>query len=240
MNQLSVRFFITNAITCVWLIFNGATLKAERETMMESSNVPYGLFIYLILILGVYFSWIKAKDLGYRKTNRLNIFEKIFIFLIYLFALIGNSLIAYVATFYLFENPELIPDWFNTVNVIVNLLAVGYIFAEGYVLSDEVNRPPSPNLLRWSNFILPIYSGMAVSLAWNLLILGGDISLDPDRSDFISETIAACVLVLMIIFPYQRLLWYEIFSDSQGWKANVKIVGSLIFVVLCAILPLFF
>lgn len=239
MNKLSVRFYLSNAFTCAWLIYNNATLNEEHDAL-DSENILYGVFLYLIILPGVYFSYIKAKELSYTHKHPLNVFEKIFIFLIYIFALLGNSLIAFFAMSFIYGGHENVPEWFMTANTIFNILAVGYIFAEGYVLGNTPSRSPAPGLIRFANFFLPIYTGIAISLVWHVFMLGGNLSLDLNQSDIISETIAACVLVLMIVLPFQRLLWFEIFANSAGWRANLKIVGSLIFVILAAILPLFF
>lgn len=240
MDKLSVRFYLTNAIACIWLIFNGRALEEEHDSLFSRQDIFYGILLYLTVILGVYFSYIKAKELSYNQKHRFNGFERIFIFLIFLFGILGNSLIAYFATAYLFGSVEAAPEWFYNGNIIFNLLAIGYYIAEGYVLASGVKNPPAAWKVKLSNYIVPIYTGVAISLVWNVFMLGGNLSLDLGQSDILSETISACVLVLMIVLPFQRLLWFEIFADSKGWKANLKIVASLIFVMLAAILPLFF
>jgi hypothetical protein len=239
-HKLSARFYLSNAIACIWLIYNGRALEAEHARLFQSQDIFYGVLLYLVLIPGVYFSYIKAKDLSHKRPHRLNVFEGIFISALFLLGVLGNSLIAYFGTAYLFGSVEAAPQWFYNGNIVFNLLAIGYYFAEGYVLISGVRKPPAAWKVKVSNYILPIYTGLAISVVWNVFMLGGNLRLDASHSNILSETIAACVLVLMIVLPFQRLFWFEIFSESQGWKANLKIVGSLLFVMLSAILPLFF
>lgn len=241
MNQLSVRFFVTNIFTCIWVIYNSSQLKEEHDTLSGTQNVPYGLALYTLMLAGVFFSWVKARDLAYNKKHSLNTFERILLVLLYLFALLSNSILAYIASSYLFGGDNAIPEWFKNTNVAINLIVVGFVFAEAYVLAGEGRKKKvSDRLLRLSNFILPLYTGIAIGVAWNVLLIGSNLSLDLSQHDIVSETIAACVLVMMIVLPFQRLLWFEVFSESKGWKTNLQVAAGLLSVVLCAIIPLFF
>ncbi len=241
MKKLSHRFILSNIITSVWLALNTAMLRGENELIWKGRDLFYGIIIYLIFLFGVYFSFVKARDLAYRCYRKPSGFESFVLVLLYLFAILGNSGMLYFSGSLIFGGMDNAPEAFKNISTGLMVISFFYIVAEGYVLGGNSNpKPVSDRKRKIADYAVMLYISTGITITWNALILGGKVRLSVHQHDFVSELIAACVLVVMMVLPFQRLFWYEVFADSGGWKDNLKVAASFLLVIAGAILPLFF
>lgn len=240
MKQLSLRFFLSNVFTAIWLIVNISQLQSDNRLIWKGKDPVYGSMLLVIFFAGIFFSWVKARDLRARSKKVPGKFENFLLILFYLFAIGGNSLWLFAAVSLIFGGYEAVPDTFKNASVAVMLISFLFLTAEGYVLGNGTGKLLSEKMRKITDAIVVLYIGTGISVVWNTLILGGNVSLRPDQPALWSELIAACVLVLMMVLPFQRLFWFEVFSESQHRNDHLKIFAGLVLVLAGAIVPLFF
>lgn len=72
MKNLSARFILSNILTAALLIYFGANWKAmNRIVSTDGSDPQYGIFIFVITIVGMIANTFKAYDLAYHSRNKL-------------------------------------------------------------------------------------------------------------------------------------------------------------------------
>lgn len=234
MNQLSNRFVLNQIVTAILLVVFASDWKALGSKLDQPGSDPlYGAILIVIVVFGMIANVMKAYDLAHYSRNRLKWFEQLFLVFLYLTSLFGG-------VFMLFAGAYMITS-FNAKNdagmiflmVLVMLGMFILLVLEGFYLGD---RPKSP--LRKSNLMLAdlgsmLYTSFGISICWNAFVIGGSIQIGRDVWGFLQ----LCMIMLLFVFPFQRLFWYQVFSDAETKVDHLKVFASMVLVLLSGTIP---
>ncbi|MDX2361394.1 MAG: hypothetical protein QNK23_11355 [Crocinitomicaceae bacterium] len=240
MEKISRRFLLTNILTAVSIVLGIKALRAEGEDIWEQQNTLYGVVILLAFLVGAYFSVLKAKELASKRQKSTSIYQNLFLMILYLYAIFGNIFMSTIGVSYIFGGLTEIPAYASIGLIILFAVGVGSLIWEGASLGKSKKPPISKLKSKVTNFGLMFYTSMGIGVAWQLMIVGGDNTLAWGAQNFWGDLISSLLAVVVIVIPFDRLFWYEIMAQTNGWKDNLKVLWSLCFVIAAAIVPLFF
>ncbi len=240
MDKLTTRFFLSNLITATIIVLSIPWLQERNKMIFEGKDTVYGIIILLAFISGIYFSIVRSKYMGQQLTGRMSGFEKFFIGLLYLFAMGGNMMMLFVALTSIYGAHETIPTYADIIGISLMLLCMGGLGAEVAYWSKSQGKPVSEKRNKLANWLIMFYVGTGSAVVWDVMIIGSNMSIRTSTSGFWADMVALFFLALMVLFPFQRLFWYEMVVQSRGWKDNLKVALAFTTVLAAAIVPLFF
>jgi len=237
MKNLSARFILSNILTAALLIYFGANWKAmNRIVSTDGSDPQYGIFIFVITIVGMIANTFKAYDLAYHSRNKLKWFEQIFLVVIYI-AGFGTTVGLIFTSFQMMGPREF---QMSKGNIMIQLTAVLAAFIllvlESFYFQYRPKKPLTKIKLQFANIGSALYSGVGISVLWNALILGNNRYMQGT----VIELLGYVLILFALVFPFQRLFWYEVLSDAESKLDHLKTVGAIILVMASGIVPLYF
>lgn len=240
MEKLANRLILSNIISAILIVLSSASLKGNHDFIFNGRSWPLGVGILISLCLGMYFSIIKARAIGQRSSVNPGIVKGFFLFLLYLFSLLANFLIYISAMCLMVGSIDGGSEPLKVAGILFLVTIFTLLIFEGFSVSGASKRQVSRGRERTANLFVMIYMNVGISITWDALILGGSRDLDIHQSDIIPELLACVALTLMLLFPFQRLYWYEVLTTSTTRKDNLKILAAICVVILAAISPMFF
>jgi hypothetical protein len=237
MKNISTRFVLGNILSSILLIwFSSDWAQMNKQLSVSGSDPLYGFMLYAVVILGIVTSTMKGYDVSYNSTKSLKWFEQIFIFILYvmslfvLLILLGASVNLMFTVDYQYKTKV-------HIFLIVIACVVGFILLvlEGFFLEHRPNKPLSKQQLWLANLGSSLYSSFGIGICWNTMVIGGGIHFQPGALSFVQQIL----LMLVMVFPFQRLFWFEVFNDAESKLDYVKVFGSFLLVMASGILPLY-
>lgn len=239
MKSINSRFIASNIVTSVILIFSIPLLEKQQDTIYDGTDVTQGLFLLAILVLGFFLRIKKSREIARnRPKKKLNVVEKILLTLFFVFGILPSINFTFGGFHLIYEETSKAGEPGMIIQVSLMMLSFAVLFYEAAMVLGA-----SPKFARQTKWLDPMYSfyiGSAIAFSWDVMIVGGGSKLEWGMEDFWSEFIATTFLAIMFIMSIQRLLWYEVFKNSSGWKDNLKVIASFVLVLATAITPLFF
>jgi|GEM_PF-4130360 len=233
MKQLNTRFIISNLITAVLLFFSVNYYRQHYEYEREHGLSPlYSVLIIFAVLVGMVSMNVKSYDLAYHSKNKIQWHGRLFLFLMYLGGWISNMLVAGSA---IPTEKNEISSFLGTLVILLFVIGFAAIVLESHFLSE---RPKKPLPVAWVKLAEKgsiIYSSVGIGLCWNHLVIGANIHIP---NIFLSLVVHA-VLMFFFVFSFQRLFWYEIISNSETKKDNLKTFLAILLVFLSGILPIY-
>lgn len=237
MKQLSWRFVFSNILAAVFLVVFAPSWKKLSEDMtVDGSDPLYGWIIFLVTIVGIIASALKAYDLAFHARVKLKVLQKIFLVFLYLVSMFGAVIMVTIAS-------RMIQPWDVMRNggfVFLILLIIVAMFVllvlESHFLDDRPKKPLSKPSLQFANIGSMMYSGFGISICWNAIVIGGQIYFPYNLLGFVQLVLT----MLIMVFPFQRLFWYEMFSHADSKLDHFKVVGAIALTLLSGILPYYF
>jgi len=240
MRSITARFVISNIISSIILIGSIPLLKQQQNEVFNGVGKIGGIIIFLVLITGQFASVYKAKVIAtIHYLPRFNRLEKIFLGIIFFFGV--TSVIMTMVTFTNVFGSSLddVPSVIKIIAIILTLTGVVLLVVEALIVFGNISVKPKKES-KWVNLMVYLYVSVGIAIGWDTMVLGSKIGLSWDQSNIVSELIASVFLALMLFFPFQRLFWFEIMAVSRGWKDNLVVFCSVLMVLICAIIPLFY
>ena len=237
MKNLSTRFILSNVLTAALLINFGSNWKAmNRIVSADGADPTYGIFIFLITIVGMIANTYKAYDLAYHSRNKLKWFEQIFLVVIYI-AGFGATVGLIFTSFKLMGPYEFQMDKGSIFIQLISVLAAFILLVlESFFFQYRPKKPLSKIKLQFANVGSAVFSGVGISVLWNALIIGRNRYMQGTAIEFLGYVL----ILFALVFPFQRLFWYEVLSDAESKLDHLKTAGSIILVMASGIVPLYF
>lgn len=234
MKHLNTKFIISNIITAVFLFFSVPYYRREAEQWIERGSAPlYSYGLMLIVLVGMISMILKSYSLAYYSRNKIQWHGRLFLVLTYVGAFISNMAILIKA--------EALGDYFpkstGPMILVVLIMVFGFI---GLILESHFiqHRPKKPLPKRWVRLAdtgSMIYSSVGINLCWNHLVIGANIHY----TNLLFSVLMHVLLMVVFVFSFQRLFWYEIMSDSETKTDNRKTFLAILLVFLSGILPIY-
>ncbi|MDG1427769.1 MAG: hypothetical protein P8H56_04980 [Crocinitomicaceae bacterium] len=239
MKRVTRTFIISNIISAIALVLALPGLSEQRDDMWSGKQDESKAYALLIAILvGFVTRVMKAREVAKNGVGQTSTFEKLFLCLLVVFGISVSLNFTMFSCSYFFGGPSST----SATVYIVSLMGTSIIimFYEAAVILGAVQYKPSVVQKKWLNPMHSFYVGMGVALSWDIMIVGGSNGLSYGMENFWSEFVASIFLALMMVVSVQRLFWFEVFLNSAGWKDNLKVLASLVVVIACALIPLFY
>lgn len=233
MKHLNTRFIISNIITAVFLFFSVPYYRKEAEQVIERGSAPvYAGFLLLVLVVGMIAMGLKSYDLACHSRNKIRWHGRLFLAVTYIGAFIANMFILVKADSYGTTGPKTIAAL-----VMLPILVFGFI---GLVLESHLiqHRPKKPLPKQWVRLAdrgNMLYSSVGINLCWNHLVIGSHIHY----TNLFVSILVHTLLMVVFVFSFQRLFWYEIMSDSETKTDNLKTFLAILLVFISGILPIY-
>lgn len=233
MNQLSFRFVLINCITAVLLVFAAPTyIQLNREYSREGASLFLGLFLYLIVWGGLMCSILRSYDLAYHSNNKLTVFEQLFLFVIYFLGWASTSIFGAIAAMLMTKSDRAQ----MLLTIAITLPAFILLVLESHLLSNRPKYELHPLLAYVGKIGNSVYASVGITVCWTTVYIGEGISFQYSLSNFLFNTF----MMLIFVFPFQRLFWYEVMSHSNEKVDQLKVIGAIVLVILCGLLPRYF
>ncbi len=241
MQKITLKFLLTNILTAVFLIINAQDWVIKYDEVMHQRNVGLGIGILAFFILGFFIRGKMAYISAYNAKGNISKFERFFIAILLLFALTATTNFIFISNNNIFGEIEAYQGYRMYLGVTLGVVSLFLLLFEGLVLLDkEEFKIKAPRHEKVYTRLYQYYIGIGVSISWNIMMVGNSKGLSFDMPDFWTELFANVALVVMLVLPFQRFFWYEIFSGSKTFKDNLIVLGSLLVVIASAVVPLFF
>lgn len=241
MHKITIQFLLTNILTSILLIVNAQYWENKFDEIMHERNIELGIVILIFFVLGFIIRIKKAYIAAFNSKNNISKFERYFIAILLFFALTSTMNFSFISTNNIFGDIEANEGYKAYLSMTLIIISVLLLIAEAMILfvEDKAEIKPQKHAKTY-NRLYRYYVSIGITLSWNVMMVGNSQGLSFDMTDFWSELFANIVLAFMLVLPFQRFFWYEIFSASKTIKDNFIVAGSLILVVASAIVPLFF
>jgi hypothetical protein len=237
MKNISTRFVFGNILSAILLVwFSSDWVQLKKEIDDHGSDPLYGFLIYIVILLGIVTSTMKGYDVSYHSTKRLMWFEQIFIFILYTLSLLVMFILLNVSINFMFSADDQYKDKDHIFLIVIAAVA-GFILLvlEGFFLEHRPAKPLSKEKVWFANVGSSIYSSFGIGICWNTIVVGGGIHFQPGAFSLLQQIL----LMLLLVFPFQRLFWFEVFNDAESKLDYVKVIGSIMLVMASGIIPLY-
>ncbi len=176
---------------------------------------------------------IRASNIAYESKNHIKWYGRLFLFTLYICSFVANMLLINSAIRMIgFDSRTGGARGYAIIILIVGFIS---LIAESYFLQNRPKQILYPHHQKKINWISGIYSSLGVSLCWNHLVVAGGIHF----TNTVFSILMHIVLMFVLVFPFQRLFWYELVSNSESRKDNLKTFGAIVLVFACGIIPIF-
>lgn len=237
MNQLSTRFILSNVIAAGLLIYFGSGWKdAHHALVTPGSDAWFGVFIYLATVMGIVANAYKAYDLAYQTKNAFKWFEQLFLFIIYVFGFAGGMVMIFVGFQYMGDYEFQMEGGVLILQLFTGIAAFVLLVLESYFFQYRPKKPLSKFKRQFANFGSTTFSGIGISVLWNAFILGSDRYMHSTVIEFLGYSL----LMIALVFPFQRLFWYEVLGSAESKIDHLKTFGAILLVILSGVVPLYF
>ncbi len=238
MKNITRTFIISNIVSAVVLVSTIPLLVGQKTDILNNKqDIWKGILLLLTFLLGFVLRIMKSIEVAKNGKRSLSIIEKLFLGVLFMFALSSSLNFASISSIYIFGSHD--SDGGMTYTIILILSSIFILLFEAFmVFADVAHVPTKPK--KSINFLYGYYMSAGIALSWDVSIIGGDSGLSLGMENLWSELGAYVLLALMMILSIQRLFWFEVFINSNGWRDNLKVVSSIVLVLICAIVPLFF
>lgn len=241
MQKITLKFLLANILTSIFLILNSGDWVIKYDEFMHHRNVGLGVGLLVIFVIGFFIRYKMATISAYNAKNNISKVERIFLAALFLFALTGTINFTFMANNNIFGEIEEYQGYKMYLGITLVVVSFFLIMFEGVLIfaKDEF-KLKKPKHQKVYTRLYQYYIGIGVSISWNMMMIGNSKQMTLDMPNFWSELIATIFLVIMLVFPFQRFFWYEVFSASKTIKDNLIVIGSLIMVIASAVVPLFY
>ena len=233
MKQLSTRFIISNIVTAVLLCFSVNYYRKHYQYEHEHSTSGfYSLILILAVLVGMVSMNIKSYDLAYHSKNKIQWHGRLFLIIMYLSGWISNMFVAGAA---MPKGAIYHHTLMDTLIILVFIIGFIAIILESHFLSSRPKKPLPKYLVNLAEKGSMIYSSVGIGLCWNHLVIGANIHF----TNIVLSIFTHIILMIIFVFSFQRLFWYEIISNSETKKDNLKTFLAIVLVFLSGILPIY-
>lgn len=241
MHKITLKFLLTNILTAVFLILNTQDWVIKYDEVMHQENVGLGIGLLIFFVLGFLVRVKMAYSSAYNAQKNISKFERFFIGVLLLFALTSTMNFSFISTNNIFGDIEANEGFKTYLSMTLIIISVLLLIAEAMILfvEDKAELKP-PKHEKAYNRLYQYYVSIGIALSWNIMMIGNSQGLSFDMPDFWPELFANIALVVMLVLPFQRFFWYEIFSASKTLKDQFIVFSSLLIVIASAVVPLFF
>ena len=237
MKNLSSRFILSNILTAALLIFFSSNWKSmHRIISADGSDPAYGIFIFVITIVGMIANTYKAYDVAYRSRNKLKWFEQIFLVVIYIAGF--GATVGLIFTSFKLMGPYQFQMSGGSVFIQLTATLAAFILLvlESFFFQYRPKKLLSKIKLQFANVGSALYSGVGISVLWNALIIGRNRYMQGTAI----ELLGYVLILFALVFPFQRIFWYEVLSDAESKLDHLKTAGAILLVMAAGIVPLYF
>jgi hypothetical protein len=234
MNQLSNRFVLNQVVTAILLVVFAADWKALGSKLDQPGSDPlYGAILILVVLFGIVANVMKAYDLAHYSRNRLKWFEQLFLVFLYLTSMFGGIFMLFAGAYMITSFSAKNDSGLIFLMVMVMIAMFILLVLEGFYLENRPKKPLQKSKLMLANLGSMLYTSFGISICWNAFVIGGNIHIDNDIWGFLH----LCVVMLLIVFPFQRLFWYQVLSDAETKVDHVKVLAGIVLVLLSGTIP---
>lgn len=107
---------------------------------------------------------------------------------------------------------------------------------ECFFFQYRPRKPLSKIKLQFANIGSALFSGVGISVLWNALIIGRNRYMQGTAI----ELLGYILILFALVFPFQRIFWYEVLSDAESKLDHLKTAGAILLVMVAGIVPLYF
>lgn len=242
MKNLTLNFLISTFLTSLFLIINAASLRERSHAFWNEQNSILGYSILFILIGGFFLRVMIAKVISYSVNYEgLNRMEKGILCSLFFMSTLTNALILNSSMNSIFGGYDVAPAGFQ--------IFAGFLYTVIFVLPlveyEIVAKKQEGAASKYAKVIKRVfnyYIAFGLTITWDVMMIGigPGSKMRFDMPDFWSEMIALIVIVFMIFLPFYRFFLFELFSDSRTLKEHLIVMAAILWLIACAIFPLFF
>ena len=194
------------------------------EIMRPGTNPLLGSVMLVMILLAMPFSVIKARDLSFKERKNLIKAERFLIIMIYFAALFTTILIVYMSCSLIDDSPTLSENMLYIFYSISGIALFFFLWECWILFVAGAKKRPQKRWVRLSNFIIPLYAGLAIAILWESAF---DLNWEADPID-VRKVILSCMLALVLILPFQRMFWYETFAGSSSGRESLRSLASIV------------
>lgn len=231
MKHLNTRFIISNIITAVSLFFSVRYYQKTMEELKHPGSAPvYGFFIIVAAVIGMVSMGAKSYDLAFHSRNNIRWSGRLFLILTYIGAFLSNI--------YLIDEGVHLGDFLDGYFLLLFVILIGgfvLLVLETHFLQHRPKKTLPKQVIKLADFGSMIYSSVGINLCWNHLIVGSNVN----HSNWLNSLPFYVLAMIIFVFSFQRLFWYEIISDSETKKDNLKTALAILLVFVSGILPIY-
>lgn len=215
-----------------------AVFAADWKALGSKLDYPgsdplHGIILIVIVVFGMIANVMKAYDLAHYSRNRLKWFEQLFLVFLYLTSMFGGLFMLFAGA-YMMKNFNSKNDFGMIFLMLIVMVAMFILLVlEGFFLENRPKQPLQKSNLMFANLGSMLYTSFGISICWNAFIIGGNIRISQDIWGFLH----LCLIMLLLVFPFQRLFWYQVLSDAETKIDHVKVLAGIILVILSGTLP---
>lgn len=234
MKQLNARFILSNIVTALLLVVFMPYYREQVEASRErGTNVWYGYLLLAIVFLGMIAMIAKSYNLSASSKNKLHWHGRLFLILIYIGGFGSNVILIMAAEHhgnFFFERP------FGMVSVVL-VLIFGFIFLllESHFLQERPVRKLPKKFDVPIDLVGSMYTSVGINLCWNHFVVG----IHVDTNNLLVSIPTYLILMFFFVFSFERLFWYEIMSDSETKRDNLKTIVAILLVMAAGIVPMY-
>ncbi|MBL1280712.1 MAG: hypothetical protein COA33_010585 [Fluviicola sp.] len=215
---------LANIIISVCVISSSYFLDENMSIMRPGYNPLVGYAILSIAILAMPFGVIKARSLSFKKKENITKSELFIITMLFFGALFTTILIVYMGCVLIEPRDFSFSD--ETLYIfggVASFAVITFLLECWNLFLGSPKKEPKKGWVTISNLIVPLYCGISIAILWEGAF---DPQWELDPID-LRKVIVSSTMAFLLILPFQRLFWYELFTDTVTGKESVKAVASI-------------